>query len=259
MAWGYNQSNGLFTGYNARTYSEDAEDARDAKRGSGPLMTNNDWTWAYGSPTDQKRQAQNKSGASRGGSSRGGGGGSSSRSTVQRLRFMGDAPELPDLPKLEMPKVDKRAVRALTQKIAAPSIRKLQEGVQQAMNVHTDNPNVRRMTLREALQGYGSGLETTMAGAGSQARQEHQQELNLLANEARANWQTSTEALMAEYQNAYNKYMQSAEKITETNEGAGGADVPMVVRRNIWGTPEIGPAFQAGYNMKLGRDPLYGY
>jgi hypothetical protein len=28
-----------------------------------------------------------------------------------------------------------------------------------------DNPNVKRMTLRDALQGYGSGLENVMAGA----------------------------------------------------------------------------------------------
>jgi len=142
---------------------------------------------------------------------------------------------------------------------AAPAVRMLREGLQGAMNVHTDNPNVRRMTIREALQGYGTGLEKAMSGAGAQARSEHMQELNLKKEEAMANWRANYEKIMADYKNRWEKYLQSAEKITQTDssESATGG-VPMVVRLNAWGAREIGPSFQAGYNMKRGRDPMYG-
>jgi hypothetical protein len=268
MAWssyfgGYNQEGGgAYTSGSSGSGSESKNDPygmRGDTRRSGPLMTNNDWTWAYGSPSDVQRSSGGSRTASRSGGG-GGGGGSKSSTTVQRLRFTEDAPGLPDLPVLEMPKVDKRKIRALTQQIAAPSVRKLQEGLQGSLNVHTDNPNVRRMTIREALQGYGTGLEGAMAGAGSQARQEHQQELNLLGQEAHANFKAKYESVMADYQNRFRKYMESAEKVTQTDSSEMGASggVPMVVRRNAWGTPELGPSFQAGYNMKRGRDPMYG-
>jgi len=255
MAWGYGQSNGLFSGYDPRSYSEDAEERQSMKgssQRSGPLMTNNDWTWAYASPSDMKQAYQQKSGG-RGGYAGGGSSGNArSSTTTQRLRFTEEAPDLPTLPKLEMPKVDKRKIRALTQQIAAPNIRKLNESVQTAMNIHTDNPNVRRMTLREALQGYGSGLESTMAGAGGQARQEHQQELNLASAEAQANWRANTEALMSQYNNAWQKYLASAERVSETNS----TDMPveggnMVVRRNVWGTPYLAPDFQTAYRNRI--------
>lgn len=166
--------------------------------------------------------------------SRGGGGSASSgnKSTYQttnqttKLRFNEPMPETPDLPTLELAKPDKRKIRSLTQQIAAPSIRKLQEGLQTGMNTKSDNPNVRRMTLREALQGYGTGLESAMSGAGGQARSEHQQELNQQNAEAQANWQAKTQSLMTAYQNAFSRYMQSAERITESNSttGTGASD-----------------------------------
>ena len=259
--WGYSASESKGKnafGYEPKIYSEEPN-ARTTVRGSGsgPLGTNNDWTWAYGSPSDMKQAYQQKaSGGSRGGYAGGGGFGSArSSTTTQRLRFTEDAPDLPTLPKLEMPKVDKRKIRALTQQIAAPNIRKLNESVLTAMNIHTDNPNVRRMTLREALQGYGSGLESTMAGAGGQARSEHQQELNLASAEAQANWRANTEALMSQYNNAWQKYLAGAERVSETNASDtpmdGGTAGNMVVRRNVWGTPYLAPDFQTAYRNRI--------
>lgn len=178
--------------------------------GAGP----NDWTL---NPSSTQARS---GGSARGGGSSGGG----SRQTISRTIFNGKAPELPDLPTLTMPKPDKRKIRALTQEISAPAVRKLREGLQGAMNVNSDNPNVRRMTLREALQGYGTGLESAMAGAGGQARQEHQQELNLLAQEAQKNWQAKTEGMMTAYNNAYKTYLEGAtkESTTVSDEGSGG-------------------------------------
>jgi hypothetical protein len=120
---------------------------------------------------------------------------------------------------VEFAKVDPRKIRALQQKSAAPGIRALNEKIQGAMNVSSDNPNVRRMTLREALQGYGSGLESTMAGAGAQARSEHQQELNVQNQEKQLNFQAAQQAAMASYNAAIAKYMASATRTTETESG----------------------------------------
>lgn len=187
--------------------------------GPGP----NDWTWAYGSPSDFRSQPSqtNRYGYSRGGAYGGGGG---TRTTISTTQFTMPRPKTPDLPTLELPKVDKRAVAALAQKAAAPGIRGLRETVQQAMGASYENPNVRRMTLREALQGYGAGLERVMAGAQHQARAEHQQELNLLAEERQQNWRAQVQKAMDAYNKAWSEYLATAKKTTTTSDddGTGG-------------------------------------
>jgi hypothetical protein len=184
--------------------------------GPGP----NDWTWQYGSPSSFKSQPSR---SSRYGYS-GGGYGGGTRTSVSMTAFTMPRPTTPKLPTLELPRVDKRAVSALAQRAAAPGIRSLRETVQQAMGASYENPNVRRMTLREALQGYGAGLEKVMAGAQHQARQEHQQELNLLAEERQQNWRSQVQMAMDAYNKAWTEYLSSAKKTTTTSDddGAGG-------------------------------------
>jgi len=65
-----------------------------------------------------------------------------------------------------------------------------------------------------------------MAGAGSQARAENAQDLNRESQEAHANWQAKSQSLMTAYQNAFNRYMQGAERVTESNSetGTGASD-----------------------------------
>jgi hypothetical protein len=219
--------------YEPMRYSPSADQSAAASRsrlgyggdptrfGPGP----NDWTWQYGSPSDFKSQPSqtNRYGYSRGGGYYGGGGGT--RTSVSTTTFTMPRPKTPDLPTLELPKVDKRAVAALAQRAAAPGIRSLRETVQQAMGASYENPNVRRMTLREALQGYGAGLEKVMAGAQAQARQEHQQELNLLAEERQQNWRAQVQRAMDSYNKAWSEYLASAKKTTtqtSDDDGAGG-------------------------------------
>jgi len=60
-----------------------------------------------------------------------------------------------------------------------------------------ENPNVKRMTVREALSGYGSGLENVMAGAGSAATQEYGQQ-----------YAASVSAEMARFQGALSRQSQ---------------------------------------------------
>lgn len=175
-------------------------------------------TWRYGSPSDIKRAnlGQTSGGRSYGGSS-------ATKSSTKTIR-KGEAPELPTLPTFKAPEFNKRAARALTQKLAAPGIRTLRETVQQAMGKTYENPNVRKLTLREALQGYGTGLEKVMTGAGKEARSEQMAELDLQRQEEMANFQAQTNAAMQAYQNAWQDYLKGEETITTsgTTTGEGG-------------------------------------
>jgi len=205
--------------YNANVYGGGDDAATGTKRSSGgSIMSGPGISWGIDPNGDDLIGTPNT--YRLGGGGGGGGGSSGNKTTKTYTTYSGSAPTMGNLPTLTMPKVDKRRIRALQQEAAAPAVRKLREGLQGAMNISTDNPNVRRMTLREALQGYGTGLEGAMAGAGSQARAEHQQELNLLATEATANYKTQVEKVAAEYNNAYNAYLKSGVQTVETTEGA---------------------------------------
>lgn len=92
------------------------------------------------------------------------------------FRGGGAAPTMGGAPTYEKPEYDESKVSALTQKRAAPGVRRLREVTQRAMGATYENPNVKRMTVRSALAGYGTGLESVMAGAGTTARAEYGQE-----------------------------------------------------------------------------------
>lgn len=133
-------------------------------------------------------------------------------STTRTIR-KGDAPELPNMPTFKAPEMNKRALKAATQKLAAPGVRTLRETVQQAMGKNYENPNVRKMTLREALQGYGTGLEKVMSGAGREARSNQMAELDLQREAEMANFKAQTNAAMQTYQNAWADYLKGEQTI----------------------------------------------
>ena len=89
---------------------------------------------------------------------------------------MSGMPGAGEPPVLNLPEYDEKKVSALTQKRAAPGVRRLREATRGAMTETYDNPNVKRMTVRDALSGYGTGLENVMAGAGRSAAQEYGQQ-----------------------------------------------------------------------------------
>jgi len=64
-----------------------------------------------------------------------------------------------------LPVYDTSKVEGLAQRFATPGIRNLRHSMQDVQQGAYDNPNVKRMTLRDALAGYGQGLESVMAGA----------------------------------------------------------------------------------------------
>jgi len=119
-------------------------------------------------------------------------------------------------PTYAAPEWDEGAISSLTQKRAAPGLRSLRQQVQRVTGRKYDSPQVARMTLREALQGYGSGIGLVLGGAGSAALGEYGQKYGAETEEARTNyggqmaqWQGET---AARSQGAMTNYQAELEK-----------------------------------------------
>jgi len=99
------------------------------------------------------------------------------------------------------PTWDEGAIESLTQRKAAPGLRNLRQQVQRVTGRRYDNPQVARMTLREALQGYGAGIGSVMGSAGETAMGEYGKKYAIEADVAKTNyggqmaqWQSETAA-----------------------------------------------------------------
>jgi len=156
------------------------------------------------------------------------------RRTVQRLEFDPDAvmPEL-EIPTFKAPEFDDRSVRAKAQRIAGPQIRRLRDVVQAAAARNYDNPNVRKMTLRQALAGYGQGLGDVMTGAHREAQAEEMQEFQTDYGEALQNWSARVAAANRVYDSAFQKYLAEATRVTESRSTAG-SNANQTPFDNIW-------------------------
>ena len=121
--------------------------------------------------------------------------------TVSRTIFPGEAP------KLDLPEREEARVRALTRKAMAPRLRNLRTALNRALVRTYENPNVRRMVVREALQGYGAGVEEARYGA---ERTAEQQEAAERATEIQEN--------LANYQGAMQAFLASGQKVTQVKQ-----------------------------------------
>jgi len=166
------------------------------------------------------------------------------------------APEYqaPDItaPGFNPPGYSEAEVRRLTHRAAAPGVRKLRQAVQMAMSRQYENPNVKSMTLRQALAGYGLGLEGVMAGASQQGRAEYgekygrefagaqtryggemqkylsefgaaQQRYGLEYQGAQTQYGAQMQALLAKYNAAMQAYLGGATKEEKTTYQYGGS------------------------------------
>ncbi len=122
-------------------------------------------------------------------------------------------------PSYTVPEREPERVEELTQQLAAPGIKGLRSQVQRAIGKRYVNPQVARMTLREALAGYGQGLESVMGGARRGALTQYEQEYapqleksrleyQAEASRAQQEYQTQAQAKMAEYEAAWKEYME---------------------------------------------------
>ena len=90
---------------------------------------------------------------------------------------------------LTIPAYDEQKVEGLAQSVAAPAIQKLRDQVQTVQGGVYDNPNVKAMTLRQALQGYGQGLGSAVGSAYSTAAGIYGQEYAPQVQAAEINYQ----------------------------------------------------------------------
>lgn len=134
-------------------------------------------------------------------------------------------------PEYEKPVWDEGEIRKISRKVQAPNIRQLRQQVQRVVAQQYENPNVRRMMLQNALQGYGIGLGKILAEGETQARSEYARKYSFDVQEA-----------MAKYQAAWGEYMASAtRRTTSTTKGTTqqtfGATTPKTWRD--WGGPAV--------------------
>ena len=98
------------------------------------------------------------------------------------------------------PVYDESRITDLTQTSSAGAIRGLRSAMQRVAGGSYANPNVRRMTLREALAGYGQGLQSAISAASDTARNLYNTEYGTKAEEKKINYNTSAQAAQAQYQ-----------------------------------------------------------
>jgi len=117
---------------------------------------------------------------------------------------LGDAPTYSvgsyAAPTYTAPTYDEGKVKKLTQEQAAPAIRGLRSAIQRVQNNQGENANVNRMTLRDALAGYGQGLQSAMSTASATARSLYNEEYSREADAAKTNFTARADAAKTNYQ-----------------------------------------------------------
>ena len=156
----------------------------------------------------------------------------------------GAQPEAPtwetyEIPSVEdRPEFDESKVQRLAQEHAAPGVRTLREAYQTAAARLPSTPQT-RLTLRDALKGYGTGLEQVMGGARRTARAEemqkfgiesaqYQQDYAARLTQAQQQAELENRRLMMQYQADYTEFLGEDEGQPTTGGfyTAGGTWVP---------------------------------
>lgn len=114
------------------------------------------------------------------------------------------------------PIYNEKDVAGIQQTLAAPQVRNLREALG-AMNVQAtdDNPNARRAMLRDALKGFGVGLDSVMGGAYGQALSAYGQKYNSQYSAALTSFQSAEQAK----QNNFNATLEAWMKQGTTTSG----------------------------------------
>ena len=156
---------------------------------------------------------------------------------MSKTTYAGKAPEF------EAPEWDEGQIKSRTQTLAAVGLRQLRMALSQAMTKSYENPNVRRMVLRDALAGYGIGV----AGVIGQAQQtahgqytaEYARQYQTSVQKYQAAWQnyastgTQMTTAMPVYDRAgYDQVLQQAGfPVTSGGTGAVSTSRPAIIPR----------------------------
>jgi hypothetical protein len=148
---------------------------------------------------------------------------SSSRSvSEQTWTPTGQMPVRPEVSTFAAPEWNESEVARNRQRMAGPNIRRLRDVTLQSIGRNYENPNVRRMTVREALRGYGSGLGSILASAQQGAVNEYGNKYQNMYNERMANFNAANQAKMAEYNNLWQMFSKMG--TTRTTQSTTGYD-----------------------------------
>lgn len=113
--------------------------------------------------------------------------------------------------------VSESQIKKLTRQTAAPGLRNLRQQMMSISGQHYANPNVKKMTLRQALAGYGAGLESVMSGARTTAGKEALAEAQLEESSRRAAHSAAVEKQRLQNEQSYKEYVTQAQKVAEEN------------------------------------------
>lgn len=117
------------------------------------------------------------------------------------------APDYREMPSYKAPKYDEAEVDKLTQKRASGGIRALRQSLARAGASGYNNADVKRMTLRDALQGYGTGLSSVIGEASEAATSEYGKKYGYALTNAQAEYTARLNKA-----SEYNKYAQDTAK-----------------------------------------------
>ena len=139
--------------------------------------------------------------------------------TTSAILPSGSMPTIGEMPSFNAPTRDEGRVKELTQQKSAAGLRAMRSQIQKAMGQGYRNENVKRMTLRDALSGYGQGVENVMSGAQTQAESAYNTEYATQYDTAGKNWQSAVSAKMADWQNKVNNYFKQYGQSSTTVTG----------------------------------------
>ncbi|GAG88588.1 unnamed protein product, partial [marine sediment metagenome] len=139
-------------------------------------------------------------------------------------------------PEFEAPEWDEEEISRIRQVRAASGIRRLRGAVQMAMGGAYESPQIKRMSLRQALAGYGMGLESVMGGAGREARGEYGEKYGREFEGEQAEWRANVQRIGLMYSGAMSAWARTGEQVVtqETQYGKPSA------KRHV-GSPEAIP------------------
>lgn len=166
---------------------------------------------------------------------------SGSRSTTSTQTFVpsGPAPTY-EAGKFSGPEYDEDRISALSQRFQAPGVRRLRREVRSATGGSYDNPNVKRMVLRDALAGYGQGLESVTAGAYKSALGQYGQEYGRAWDTAMTNFQAQESAKAQNFSSAMEAWQKTGTTVRKTGSGVGvpsSGATPQPTSYSFSGTP----------------------
>ena len=172
----------------------------------------------------------------------GGGGGGS---TYQTWQPSGPAPTY-EAGTFEAPEYDERAIAAGQQRFAAPGLRRLRHQIATTQAQTYENPNVKAMTIREALQGYGSGVEKTLAGAYRTAAADYERKYRTEWDERMTNFRAQEAAKQQTFQAALASWSKAGTTVRGPGRGSTArtsvqpAPISSYTTTGIPGTPSRG-------------------